>query len=737
MTSPINNQKRIAPFDESSSKRLKDEAPLHPFISLLGLTNGLFSLSLSIQTIGTLSQVSKEVHQIALCLFLPKAQSLRLPAENAVTAKFWLKKLYPIAKKFHYKDHPSWTIEEKIERLIRQNRVSLFHTLSQWGVYHVKYTPLLDLYEDPKYWQSGEKTSLSQAVLSNGYQALTYATYAGRRELVNRLLEHQAPTDVHAHILHPMQERKFLPKPLHIAVLRGDLEMVKSILEKNPNLNVNFPPWHLHPIESPHLSLLECAIGGNKALEYHDRASLHQPMVQFLLDKGVRPVDRDLIAAAEVVSMETIDLLLKNGGVFTQEIAAKALYALIETSCNRNPSGPSNSEKTMAQFLLNKEADIHALKEPKVNPLHLAIKHKNIDWVEFCINHFTDRKVLEAPNRAGYRPLQYAVMMGNIPIIQYLLKAGADVNARADTSDEQENDLDCASALTCACFLTNGYGEPPPPDETTKCEIVQLLLSYGAEPYLSGQSQYSPLHRAVKNGFKEIVKILPVKPTDLDLITAAEKASMELMDLLLDKGGVFTRKIATEALYALIKTSCKSDPPGPSNSEKAMAQFLLDNEADIHALEEFAVPPLHLAIKHDNIDWVKFCIDHFTDLEALEAPNCIGYRPLQYAVMMGNIPIIQCLLEAGANVNALTSLPENDNDVDRASALTCACFIRDESGKRLLLDVSNRCEIVKLLLSNGAKPCLSGQNYCSPLSLAKKNGFDEIVQILEKHIAAE
>lgn len=495
MTFSINNQKRIASYEESASKRLKDEAPGHPFISSwLSLTKEQFPLSLTIQSIGTLSQVSKDTYQIAQQFFAPKALELGFQFENARTAKFWWKRLYSVAKGIQFPDDPTLTSEAKTRLLTRLNHVSLLILIAWPVLYSVPNHPLLELLEDPRYWKHAASTPLSLSNHVKGYAALSFAVYKGRSALVNRLLESGARTDIPVLVSHPEKKQTYLPRPLHLAVLSGDLEMVKALLEKKPNLNVNYPAEVARLPETPVLSLLECALGGSRAREYHDRASLHVPMVQFLIERGVKPTIRDMIAAAEVASMEVMDLFLKNGGMWTPDTATKAVEFLIAFSA------ANDSSKAMFQFLLKQGADLDSPIIFYQHPLQIAILRDDIEWVQLIVDHINLEETLEVKNAYLGRPLHRACLRGNIPIIEILIKAGADVNA--------VHEEEVLSPLSFACLKNHSFWISIS-DESTKVEMVKLLLSHGAKPRLEHQSKKnSPLYLAKKNGFKEIVRVL-------------------------------------------------------------------------------------------------------------------------------------------------------------------------------------------------------------------------------------
>ena len=93
-----------------------------------------------------------------------------------------------------------------------------------------------------------------------------------------------------------------------------------------------------------------------------------------------------------------------------------------------------------------------------------------------------------------------------------------------------------------------------------------------------------------------------------------------------------------------------------------------------------------------------------------------GATPLAIAAGQGDIEIVQLLLDAGADVNEGTYMP---NAGGTATALTNAVWAGDS-------------KIVELLLSRGAKPNVTGGKfYPTVLDFSRANSGPELVKLLE------
>lgn len=106
-------------------------------------------------------------------------------------------------------------------------------------------------------------------------------------------------------------------------------------------------------------------------------------------------------------------------------------------------------------------------------PLHRAVQG---DTREHVAQLLAEGLPLNAFDDEGYTPLHYAVLAGNLPMIRFLLEAGADVNAHHLAS----------------------IGETPLGAVARNCtyEVARLLVEAGADPTIPGWMQVSALHRA-------------------------------------------------------------------------------------------------------------------------------------------------------------------------------------------------------------------------------------------------
>jgi ankyrin repeat protein len=93
--------------------------------------------------------------------------------------------------------------------------------------------------------------------------------------------------------------------------------------------------------------------------------------------------------------------------------------------------------------------------------------------------------------------LEYAIYHSPLSFIRELLEIGADVNP-----DDHTGFPPLIAALSCS------RARPSSPGRSDVCEILQLLLSHGADPNQRGVNDYTALHMAAAEGNREAVAVL-------------------------------------------------------------------------------------------------------------------------------------------------------------------------------------------------------------------------------------
>lgn len=168
-----------------------------------------------------------------------------------------------------------------------------------------------------------------------------------------------------------------------------------------------------------------------------------------------------------------------------------------------------------------KDSDFDGL--TSVTPLHIAA----ISGFSALVDHLLKRGRVEDLQKAdswGCRPFYWACSEGDIYVVQRLLQAGAEVNARS------------LELNVSALWIAASHGH---------AEIVGYLLDHHAEIDVQDHHRGTPFYAAVESGHTSIVRQLIERGANINLTgglhcrplnAAAYRGDIELVRLLLQKG---------------------------------------------------------------------------------------------------------------------------------------------------------------------------------------------------------
>jgi ankyrin repeat protein len=305
-----------------------------------------------------------------------------------------------------------------------------------------------------------QKFADSHLVYTSG---LHEAVEKGDIARVRAILEHE-PQSIPA-LLHESDYDQY--EPLHIAILRNDRPMVDLLLSYKMD-----DDFYGDIVNSGHsdgqMPLHNAVIAGNAEI------------VKLLLDHGARINDEDdehktaLAYAQEAGNQEIVEILVKHGGalvdyereaieaikkddrsrleeLLTQKLVdpkARGALLLHYAACEGNVA--------MAKALIAQGAEISAAVRHLDTPLHDAANYGRVEMIRFLVSEGADPN---AKNEWGIEPLGWAVTQGKTDAVRVLLELGADPNTPASTGGQ--------SCLSIA--------------ETRKDnEVVGLLREHGA-----------------------------------------------------------------------------------------------------------------------------------------------------------------------------------------------------------------------------------------------------------------
>ncbi|MCY3883305.1 MAG: ankyrin repeat domain-containing protein [Gammaproteobacteria bacterium] len=245
-------------------------------------------------------------------------------------------------------------------------------------------------------------------------------------------------------------------------------------------------------------------------------------------------------------------------------------------------------------------------------------------------------------HRADPRATRGAMMkQGHMLIAQQLIDNGIDINAMGGCGDS------CfTSPLDASVWINNR-------------RMVDLLLKNGADPNCSYWTMTKPVRTAANHNGRDSFRKLVKAGATYTLYETVELGFLSLTRKLLEQDAG-TLHEAVEATLPVVQAA--KDPK--------MMRLLLRHGADPNSRDERGITPLMAATQFANNEVIEMLIaqgakkdiffaigsrDRGTVAQMLkEDPNCHKSQhvtPLIWAVMSGDLPIVESLLKSGANAN--------------------------------------------------------------------------------------
>ena len=328
-------------------------------------------------------------------------------------------------------------------------------------------------------------------------------------------------------------------------------------------------------------------------------------------------------------------------------------------------------------------------------------------WVSVHdIDHDPSRTWLSPPEPS---PLYYATLCGIRSVVEYLVIA-----CRQDPNKSHGGR---GTPLHAAVALGH-------------TAIVQFLLEHEHAAYVNARDKRdsTPLHKASENGNLNVMQLLLSRGADVNVFD-------HLGDTPLHKALRFQRFDAVKFLVeggADVNVWDKSNStPLHEASESGnldVIQLLLSLGADVNVLDHRGDSALHKASRYQKLDAVDFLVNGGADVNVRDKSDS---TPLHEASESGNLNVIQLLLSLGADVNALDH--RGDSSLHKASR-SQRFNVRDISNSTPLHEASEsgNLDVMQLLLSRGADVNVFDHGGGSPLHKASRyQRFDAVKLLVE------
>jgi ankyrin repeat protein len=383
--------------------------------------------------------------------------------------------------------------------------------------------------------------------------------------------------------------------------------------------------------------------------------------------------------------------------------------SITETASANEPSTALTSteaeEVKRIQAMIKNSPDlINARDQSSTTPLHRAATAGQLVVAEFLLKNGAET---EAKTQLGRTPLHYAAAAGQKAMVELLLKHKANVQA----------------------IDSEGYAALHLAAENGMRSVAELLLTNGIDINAKSRKNVTPLHLATANSFNSVAALLIERNANLAVLAdpfqsknneyygtplhiAASRGDESIAALLLAKKA--NLKIVDSAGLTPLARAVNSRNFG-------VAKQLLAHGADVNDTWGKKTV-LHIAIMNSYKELVELLLENKADpnvrFDASSDPSQIGITPLLLAASRGMADIMDFLLAKNAD-------PNLKSDNGRTPILEA--FRNSESSQRL--------KMTKALLEHGANPNVRDFEQATPLIRAVFNGDKEIVELLLSHKA--
>jgi ankyrin repeat protein/beta-lactamase regulating signal transducer with metallopeptidase domain len=481
-----------------------------------------------------------------------------------------------------------------------------------------------------------------------GYTPLTWAIwqldYNSKKDIVEVLVNHGADVNFKSSNDDPA---------IFYSVWNEDVELAELLLAHGARLEAKSENgWTVlrHAVAYSNQKLVEFFVSrGAKAPEFHLAAYMGDlNRVKSFLEKGMNVDTKDefgwtpLFWAASNAQQDVVEYLIDKGA----DISVR-----VDGSRTLLHQAARSGELNLVKLLISKGLDINAKDRVGETPLHHAARNGHKDVAELLIKNGA---YLNAKNRTSRTPLHLTCQIGYKEIIELLIDNGADVNSKNNgggtalhraSAWRPKDTVETLVVKGANVNARNRRGQTPlhMAAQEGRKNIVELLISKGADVNVINNAGATPLDLTEQRGHSEVVELLlkhGAKRGSSTLLGAVTSDDIEQVKMLISQDADVNVKDNTG--QTLLHLACQ-------RGNEEIAELLIDNGADIEAKNRKHQTPLHVACQRGNKEIVELLIGNNANIGHTPDER-YGSTALHIAAVFGHKEIAELLLDKGADI---------------------------------------------------------------------------------------
>lgn len=469
--------------------------------------------------------------------------------------------------------------------------------------------------------------------------------------------------------------------PLKLAVINGQLDLVKRIIALNPDLDDvdnDVQTVLMHAAQAEQEEILNFLLESGADIHKRNRFGYTPLLVAIVNSKNntakilIEKESREHIDDKDAAGYSALIHATSRGLTeLTQLLAAKGADVNLQGPGGNTPLLSavqySTEEKVMLLIKELPQLDLTIKNYTGISPLMMAAQKGHSQVAQLL---YDKGAKIEEKDSVGCSALIYAVKGNHPALISWLVKSGADIN---EQNSNQETPLMYA--------IVNGHED-----------LALSLIEQGAKVDLINKNGKTVLMLACAKGQTKVVQKLLDLKVDINIEDHAKETALaqairngheELAGLLVKNGAQIST--ITESGETLLMLAC-------GKGLEKVALSLIEQGANLEAVDKNNETALMYAVKNKHIALARVLIEKGALADIVDAQ---GVPLLRHAIKQGNVDLIKAILQNAPKA----SLRVESSDLSMRNGLTLLMTeVLDDNQDivKYILELAPGCALVRL-----------------------------------------